>query len=92
MDHHLDIFRVVFPQLVFTDLVRGEKADGTGTEKEDSLLVPIVKFVGAQHAAPLNQKRETYATLEIFAFASAEKPFSNHQCAISLPVANHTPL
>jgi hypothetical protein len=33
-----------------------------------------------------------YATLEILAFASAENPRSNHHRAISLPVANHTPL
>jgi hypothetical protein len=30
---------VVFAQLVFAHLVRAKKADGTGVEKENSLLV-----------------------------------------------------
>ena len=46
--------------------------------------------VGAQHAAP--RRSIFHATLEILALTSAENPFSSHQWAISLPVANHTPL
>ena len=42
MDHHLDVFRVVFAQLVFADLVRIKEANGAETEKEDSLLVSIL--------------------------------------------------
>jgi hypothetical protein len=44
VDYDLDILCVVFPQLVSTNLVRSEEADGTGTEKEDPLLVSIVRL------------------------------------------------
>jgi hypothetical protein len=43
VDQHVIVVRVVFAQLVLTDLVRAEKAAGTGNEKTDSLLVQVLK-------------------------------------------------
>jgi hypothetical protein len=35
---------MVYPQLVSKNLVRSEKTDGTRSEKENSLLVPVVRM------------------------------------------------
>jgi hypothetical protein len=42
VDQHINVLRLVFPQLVRARLVRAEKADGTGHPQEDKILFSVV--------------------------------------------------